>query len=430
MPITNGPTAIPSLIGSDLDGTIVSYTIDRLPIASKGTLSIPCPPTPTGATCTGGYANLTDAVMTANFGGIVLTPSQAAGMRFAPSGNYSGTVIINYHVTDNAGLTSNTTTYIISISGVPPVSRDVVTAKLLNNSGAAAIAGLSSSDADGTIANYIITSIPPVSQGVLSLPCPPTPTGATCTAGYANLTAAVLAANTGGISLTAAQASGIIFTPSSTFTGTVLFNYAAYDNAGNLSNVATYTIPTGTASALPVSRLILTGSRSGENITAKWTSENESLLHNYELQYSINSVDYTAYKNVTAQNMAQNKYSITLFNFTEKVYYLRLKVTNLDGSYHFSNVVVVKNSRSIGITVYPVPATDHVNIRFAHNEKVNYQINLLDLSGRLLKQIIQNEIVTSQFIRLDRAGLPGGTYILQVTDLITGEQQVNKIVFE
>lgn len=213
------------MVGNDIDGTIVSYyTIDRLPSSAKGTLSIPCPPRPSGATCTGGFANLTDVVMAANFGGIVLTPTQMAGPRFAPSASFSGIAIFNYHVTDNAGLTSNTATYVVSISGVSPTSTCVLAPKLSNASGPTTIPALNGSDADGTITSYVIVSVPPASQGVLGIPCPATPNGAMCTGEYANLTVAVLAANPGGIVLTPAQAAAMRFAPVATYNGNVVFN--------------------------------------------------------------------------------------------------------------------------------------------------------------------------------------------------------------
>lgn len=430
IPITNGPTSIPPMIGADIDGSIVSYTIDRLPSAAKGTLSIPCPPTPNGATCTGGFANLTDPVLAANFGGIVLTPAQMNGIRFAPSGLFSGTAIFNYHVTDNAGLTSNTTTYLISISGVSPSSSDVLAPKLLNGSGPSAIPALNSSDADGTITSYVIASVPPASQGVLSIPCPATPTGATCTGGFANLTATVLAANPGGIVLTPAQAAAIRFAPSVAYNGNAVFNYAAYDNAGNLSNVANYTIPVGTLAVLAVSNLKLTAVRSGANIIAKWTSQNESQLSRYELQYSTNATDFVTYGNVTANNMAQNNYTLTMFNFTQSLYYLRLKVFNTDGTWHFSDVVVLRINQAGEVMVYPVPAKTFVHVQFASNAKGNYNIIVMDITGKKVIDVLQKDVLPSQLITLQRAGLANGTYILQLTQVSTGERKISKIIFD
>ncbi|RYZ29491.1 MAG: hypothetical protein EOP49_40540, partial [Sphingobacteriales bacterium] len=80
----------------------------------------------------------------------------------------------------------------------------------------------------------------------------------------------MLAANPGGITLDAAQMAGIRFDPDPAFVGNAVFNYAAYDNSGNLSNLAAYTIPVEAAVVLPLSKLEFTARRNGNNIALRW----------------------------------------------------------------------------------------------------------------------------------------------------------------
>ncbi|MEO5942959.1 MAG: Ig-like domain-containing protein [Ferruginibacter sp.] len=430
MPLSNSATAIPGLQGFDVDGTVVSYTIDIVPPTSEGVLSISCPATPIGATCTGGFADLTPAVLAANFGGIVITPAQMATLRFDPSGTYTGNVIFNYHVTDNAGLTSNTATYIIPVTGLNPVSTDVIAPKLVNSSGPTSIPGLNSSDADGTISSYLITSVPPANQGVISVPCPPIPNGATCTGGFASLTSAVLIANPGGIILTPTQIAGLQFTPVATYNGNVIFNYAAFDNSNNLSNTANYIIPVGTASVLPLSKLDFTGVRSGNNIVLRWVSENEINLNRYEVEYSTNNIQFTKYDNVAAKNLYNNSYGSTLFNLTQPVYYLRLKVINQNGVYNYSNTIVLKSRANELITVYPTPGNTFVNIQFADDSKGNYQLTLFDAAGKIIREVVAKNIAPSQVVKLERGNIASGTYILQIANQATNKREVRKVIFE
>jgi len=429
MPLTNGPTAIPNLIGSDVDGTIVSYTIDRVPAAQKGTLSVPCPPTPLGGTCTGGFVNLTEAVLAANVAGINITPTQMAGLRFDPSGDYVGNTIFNYHVTDNAGLTSNTASYIIPISGVPPVSKNVLAPKLLNSSNTTPIPALNATDADGTILNYVITSVPPVSQGLLSIPCPATPTGATCTGGFALLTSAVLAANPGGISLTPSQSTGLVFRPNSTYNGDVIFNYAAYDNTGALSNAATYTIPVGSVSVLPVNKLLFTASRNGNNIATRWEAELEVNLKHYELQYSTNGIDFETHVAVSAKNTDLAKYVSTLVNFTAPVYYLRLKVLDNDYSFVYSNIVIVQNNKVSEIAIFPTPAKQFVQVQINNAVAGNYKLRVIDAAGKLIKEVSAPNVISSQLIRINRGTMANGIFFLEIINVSTMEKEVRKIIF-
>ena len=412
MPQTSGPTSILGLISTDADGTIASYFIEKLPPVSQGVLSLLCPPTLIGATCTGsGYQDLTDAIL-ANYpnGGIPLTATQMGAMKFDPAGSYSGNVVFNYHATDNSGLLSNSTTYTIPVTGLPPVSINVVATKMLNTNGSTLISPLNSTDADGTIANYIINSIPPASQGILY---------------YNNGTGLVPV--TVGVSLTPAQAATLQFDPTAGFNGNAVFNYTAFDNNGNISNVATYTIPTGSASVLPFSTLELVAQRSGNNIELKWTSKNEISLDRYEIEYSTTQNNFTKAGFKNALNGLANSYENVLYNFTLPVYYIRLKAIDADGKFSYSNIVIVKLSVKNNILVYPTPANAFVNIEFGSNATDNYKLQLIDITGRVLR----NELVQpGNIYKLQRKNLATGMYNLRIQNLQTGETKTEKIIFD
>lgn len=428
----NGATAIPGLVASDADGTIASYSLESIPSAAQGVLSIPCPPTPTGATCSGGFADLTAAVL-ANYpvGGIPLTPTQMAGMRFDPAVGYTGSVVFNYHATDNSGVISNSTTYTIPVTGLSPLSNNLVAPKMFNSNGPTAIPTLSSSDPDGTISSFVINSIPPTSQGVISIPCPPTPTGATCTGGFANLTAAVLAANPGGIVLTPAQAAGLRLDPAAGYSGNVTFNYSAYDNNGNLSNVAAYTIPVGTLTTLPLSLLNFSGQRNSNDIVLQWKTENEINVDHFEVEYSIDGINFINGGLVSANNGAVNNYQLTLYNFTQPLYYIRLKSVDRDGRFTYSNVVVVRmNGGKNQISIYPNPATDFVNAELGNNAKGDYKLQLIDATGRTVNTKAVTNAQSNQLITIQRGGLASGVYVLKIISSHYNETSLSKVIFK
>jgi hypothetical protein len=429
---TNGPTLIPSLISADADGTVVSYQIDNLPPTSQGVLSVPCPVNLLGGVCVGGYQDLTAAVL-ANYaiGGIPLTPAQMAAIKFDPAGSFAGNVVFNYHGTDNSGLISNTTSYTIPVSGQPPVSTDILAPKLLNSSGPTIIPSLISNDPDGTISSYRINSIPPVTQGILSIPCPATPTGATCTGGYADITDAVLAANPGGIVLTALQMTGMRFDPDASFNGDVIFNYSAYDNNGNISNTATYLIPVGTSSVLPINKLNFTAVRNNKNIDVKWTTENEVNVNKYELYYSTDNLNYSYAASTLAKNLYANNYDALLNNFTNNLYYLKLKVINSNGTYTFSNIIIVRNNTAASISIFPNPVKDFANIDLGATAKGNYTIQLLDVSGKIIASKIITNAQANQIEKFEQVkGLSKGIYIVSIKSELYNTVHNLKLIIE
>jgi hypothetical protein len=86
-------------LSATADGTIASYTIAAVPPASQGTF----------------YVNGV-VLSAANFPGLVLTPTQATQLSFAPATGFSGNASFSYTATDDAGVVSNTATYAVPVT--------------------------------------------------------------------------------------------------------------------------------------------------------------------------------------------------------------------------------------------------------------------------------------------------------------------------
>jgi gliding motility-associated-like protein/uncharacterized repeat protein (TIGR01451 family) len=100
IPSTAGPTAINSLAGTDVDGTVVSYTILTLPL--NGILYV------------GGVAVTI---------GQVLTPAQVATLTYDPSGLFAGNDTFSFRVTDNLGAVNLTPAIVtIPVAGIPKIA--------------------------------------------------------------------------------------------------------------------------------------------------------------------------------------------------------------------------------------------------------------------------------------------------------------------
>ncbi len=215
-----GAKSIPSLAAADADGTISSYTITTVPSSAVQGLLTLCNPT-----CTPVTANQ------------VISLSDIGKLQFNPLATFTGTASFNYTATDNSGSVSLPASYNIPVKGstninVAPFSDNMLAPQISNSSGAALLPVLSAHDADGTIASYKIETIPSAAQGSLTY----------CSNGTEPCTGTVTPV-TAGITLTAAQAATLKFTPAATFTGTATFTYSATDNSGNISNIANYSIP-------------------------------------------------------------------------------------------------------------------------------------------------------------------------------------------
>jgi uncharacterized repeat protein (TIGR01451 family) len=160
------------------------------------------------ATGTANVANVTDGTVVAYFA----SPITSITLTYRNTSTFSADPTIN-----GIGIE------LLNFCRLAPVAADVTNTSRPAGQGAAAINPLSATAPDGTITSYTIAALPPASQGTFFVN------------GVA-LTAATL-------TLTPAQAAQLSFAPAAGFSGNAGFSYTATDNAGAVSNVATYTVP-------------------------------------------------------------------------------------------------------------------------------------------------------------------------------------------
>jgi len=160
------------------------------------------------ATGTVNVANVTDGTVVAYFASpitsITLTYRNTSTFSADPTTNGIGIELLNF-------------------CRLAPVAANVTNASRPAGQGATPINPLSATAPDGTITSYTIAALPPASQGAF----------------FVNGVA--LTATT--LTLTTAQAAQLSFAPAAGFSGNAGFSYTATDNAGVVSNVATYAVP-------------------------------------------------------------------------------------------------------------------------------------------------------------------------------------------
>ncbi|NWL80572.1 hypothetical protein DM872_27345, partial [Pseudomonas taiwanensis] len=178
-----------SLSGSDFDGSVASFVIKSLP--ANGTLLL------------NGVA--------LNIGDSVPATGNGASLSFVPNANWNGTTSFDYAAVDNQGLEDATpATGTITVASVNDAPETNATSASGNEDAAGIPVSLSGSDLDGTVASFVIKSLP--ADGTLLL------NGVALTIG------SVVPATGNGANVT--------FVPNANWNGSTTFDYAAVDNQG------------------------------------------------------------------------------------------------------------------------------------------------------------------------------------------------------
>ncbi len=99
--------------------------------------------------------------------------------------------------------------------------------------------------------------------------------------------------------------------------------------------------------------------------------------------------------------------------------YYRLKTLDIDGHEHFSDVIRLERnvqSTPLRITkVYPVPATDWLQLQFQTTENQDIKVQLIDMLGRIVLSLTQKSTEGANILNLDTSALAAGVYTLQLT---------------
>ena len=172
--------------------------------------------------------------------------------------------------------------------------------------------------------------------------------------------------------------------------------------------------------ALPLTLLSFSAEKQNENALLKWTVTQQINVSYYEVQRSINSVDFSPVGKVYTTNntILNNDYTYTdaLNNINANAIYYRLRMVDRDGKFVYSPVrfisLIESNDKQIQLS--PNPATSLVVIKFADVPAGSYQLTVLDATGKMVstKKIEVAPYSTIYFHR--NLNMASGTYFINI----------------
>lgn len=157
---------------------------------------------------------------------------------------------------------------------------------------------------------------------------------------------------------------------------------------------------------LPVTLLQFTGKKTNQGNELNWQVTQEQQLSRYEVERSVDGFAYTAIGQVAARNRLNND-SYQFYDNTAStlpICFYRLKIIHADGSWHYSEIVVLRTTKSTSFTVMGNPFYGSLNIRYNLSAITQLHFSLYDAQGRL----VRNEY--------HQAGSSEGVYILTGLD--------------
>lgn len=210
-----------------------------------------------------------------------------------------------------------------------------------------------------------------------------------------------------------------------------------YANAG-LSTLGTYGsgdqfVTTDQVVTLPISLLSFSGYKDGTRNQLKWTTSTEQNNSGFEVQRSLDGVNYHPIGFVNSLANGGNSsislnYAFTDNNVAGSKQFYRLRQVDFNANSKLSNIVLIKSDKPAIITIdgmFPNPATTVVNMLLSSPNRDKVQMVISDMSGRIMMQRSLNVETGSNTLPVDVSALAGGTYIVKMIsgggDVTTGK---------
>lgn len=216
-------------------------------------------------------------------------------------------------------------------------------------------------------------------------------------------------------------------------------DYAAmfYQNAG-ISTTGTYGsgdqfVITNQAVTLPIDLLTFSGYKDGGRNQLKWTTSTEQNNMGFEVQRSLDGVNYSPIGFVNSlanggNSSVQLNYAFTDNNVTGLRQYYRLRQVDIGGNSKLSNIVLIKSDKPTLITLdgfFPNPATTTINMLIGSPVKDRIIVMVTDMSGRTVIAKNMNVETGNNTLPLNISALAGGNYMIKLIssdgEVVTGK---------
>ncbi len=202
-------------------------------------------------------------------------------------------------------------------------------------------------------------------------------------------------------------------------------------NSGCLTEISYFHLKDACSIVLP-GNVVLKGNAQADGAARlNWIAPNDAQTKEYIIERSFATNDH--FEPVGAVDSYQSpltaSYSYTDNGPQRGTNFYRLRIIDLSGKTGYSNIVAIETGAS-RISVYPNPAKDVLNIDINGSADQRYRLLLYDAAGRIVQSGLPVQVQNGSIRYRRGSNITTGFYVLQVTNLNTGEVNSYKIAFE
>ncbi len=139
---------------------------------------------------------------------------------------------------------------------------------------------------------------------------------------------------------------------------------------------------------LPVELTDFNAIHNGKSVDISWATSMEKNSNYFSIEKSKDGINFEEVKKIKAAGNSATKinYNETDYNPYPGLSYYRIKQSDVDGKYSYTNLrsVSPKFNASADIIVNPMPAQNFLNLAFNSENRNNYNLEIFDITGKLV----------------------------------------------
>jgi len=165
--------------------------------------------------------------------------------------------------------------------------------------------------------------------------------------------------------------------------------------------------------------------RNNNDVVATWQTQQENNSSRFEIERAYENASFQKIGSVEAAGTSNSLKTYTFSdnsNMSKGASFYRIKMIDKDGTFTYTETKSVKGSgANFDFAIFPNPAIGNTNVTInGLNEQT--EVQLLDVSGRLVKSVTLNNTNTTQLNNLEK-----GSYFVRITGKVTGTTSVKKL---
>ena len=213
--------------------------------------------------------------------------------------------------------------------------------------------------------------------------------------------------------------------------GTCAASTSTQVNRNGLSGFSVFGVAQS-ATPLPIELINFMGEMVGEDNLLTWTTVSEHNNDYFTLERSRNGIDFEEIAIIDGAGNSTTHLNYQEFDYNpyQGINYYRLKQTDFDGQYSYSQTIALNRSldQTILSELFPNPANSSVNFDLTTIRKGTVSVVIYDNAGRLVAQYDYEAHVGSNSYNINISDLAKGVYTLIMKSELLENSEIKQLI--